>query len=79
VPGEMLGKFAGRNSRGCVGKYSTISLRFQMWFPLVRTSAPAEKKSSAIRGVTPKPDAEFSQLMMQRSISRCARMSASRS
>src|SRR5215470_5491045 len=48
--------------------YSTISLRSQMWLPLVSTSAPCSSACLAICGSTPKPLAAFSMLTTQKSI-----------
>ena len=43
------------------------------WSPLVMTSTPAEKISSAVLGVMPEPPAEFSPLAMTKSSACCSR------
>src|SRR5215470_8054062 len=53
--------------------YSMISFLSQMWLPEVMTSTPCSRKARAMRGVTPKPAAEFSTLTMVRSASCCLR------
>src|ERR1700694_2130890 len=56
-----------------------ISRLSQTWFPVVITSIPRSKSSSASGGVMPKPAAAFSQLAMTRSGACCFRSSGKRS
>ena len=42
------------------------------WSPVVMTSTPAEKISSAVLGVMPEPPAEFSPLAMTKSSACCS-------
>ena len=75
-PGVPSIIFIGRSNLSDLDIYEIISLLSQIWFPVVKTSAPALKKSSQIEGVTPNPPAAFSTFIIIASSFNCILNSA---